>query len=139
MSHVGFTKEAFATFRAMGRDGPLHMLNLIRLRDRANYPDGRNATGAEAYSAYGRESQAVFVRLGGRIVWRGKFEQTLIGPGDENWDVCFIAEYPSSAAFVEMIKDPAYRAAMQHRAAATLDSRLIRLAQADAGLGFNED
>lgn len=139
MSYVGFTRETFAAFRAMERDGPIHMLNLIRLRDLANYPDGRTATGAEAYAAYGRESQPAFARLGGRIIWRGTFEQTLIGPGDEAWDVCFIAEYPSSAAFIEMIKDPIYRAAMLHRAAATLDSRLIRLAQANVGLGFNND
>lgn len=47
MSHTGFTKEGFAEFRANDRPGPIHMLNLVRLRDRAEYPDGRAATGAE--------------------------------------------------------------------------------------------
>ena len=47
------------------------MLNLVRFRDQAAYPDGRAATGAQAYAAYGRESFPVFSRLGGRIVWRG--------------------------------------------------------------------
>src|SRR5262249_38617955 len=102
----------------------------------AAYPDGRNATGAEAYAAYGRESHPVFSRLGGRIVWRGSFELMLIGPRDETWDECFIAEYPSVAAFVEMIRDPVYREAVKHRHAAVLDSRLIRLARAAAGSGF---
>ena len=46
----------------------------------AAYPDGRKATGAEAYAAYGRESGPVFERLGGRIVWQGRFELMLIGP-----------------------------------------------------------
>ena len=72
------------------------MLNLVRLRAQARYPDGRQATGAEAYAAYGRDSAPVFARLGGRIVWRGAFEQMLIGPAEERWDHCFIAEYPSS-------------------------------------------
>jgi uncharacterized protein (DUF1330 family) len=112
------------------------MLNLVRFRDRAAYPDGRNATGAEAYAAYGRESGPVFSRLGGLIVWRGSFELMLIGPRDEKWDECFIAEYPSVAAFVEMLRDPAYREAVKHRQAAVLDSRLIRLAPAAAGSGF---
>jgi uncharacterized protein (DUF1330 family) len=136
MPHIGFTKDAFTAFRANNRAGPIHMLNLVRLHDRAVYRDGTTATGAEAYAAYGRESQPVFERLGGRIVWRGMLEQMLIGPVDEQWDICFIAEYPSVAAFVEMIKDPVYRTAMVHRQAAVSDSRLIRLAPAIAGNGF---
>jgi len=130
------TKESFAAFRANDRPGPIHMLNLVRFRDRAAYPDGRAATGAEAYAAYGRESHPVFSRLGGRIVWRGNFELMLIGPGEERWDECFIAEYPSVAAFVEMIRDPLYREAVKHRQAAVLESRLVRMAPAAAGSGF---
>jgi uncharacterized protein (DUF1330 family) len=75
-------------------------------------------------------------RVGGRIVWRGNFELMLIGPVDERWDECFTAEYPSVAAFVEMIHEPIYREAVKHRQAAVLDSRLIRLAPAAAGSGF---
>jgi uncharacterized protein (DUF1330 family) len=134
--HIDPTKETFAAFRSIDCTGPIHMLNLVRFRDKAAYPDGRNATGAEAYAAYGRDSCTVFSRLGGRIVWRGNFELTLIGPSDERWDECFIAQYPSVAAFVEMIRDPVYREAVKHRQAAVLDSRLIRLAAAAAGSGF---
>ena len=130
------TKDAFAAFRADDRAGPIHMLNLVRLRARAAYPDGRAATGAEAYAAYGRESEPVFSGLGGKIVWRGKFELTLIGPEDERWDLCFIAEYPSVAAFVAMIRDPVYREAVKHRQAAVETSRLIRLRPGGAGVGF---
>lgn len=136
MGHVSFSKQDFVAFRDNDREGPIHMLNLIRLREKAEYADRREATGAEAYAAYGRESEPVFRRLGGRIVWRGGFEQTLIGPDEELWDVCFVAEYPSVQAFVEMIRDPAYRAAMEHRQAATLDSRLIRLAPMRSGSTF---
>jgi uncharacterized protein (DUF1330 family) len=134
--HIDPTKETFAAFRAKDRPGPIHMLNLVRFRERATYPDGRAASGAEAYAAYGRESGPVFAKLGGRIVWRGDFELMLIGPSDEKWDECFIAEYPSVAAFVAMIRDPAYREAVKHRQAAVLDSRLIRLAPAALGAMF---
>ena len=80
MGHIDPTKEVFAQFRANDRPGPIHMLNLVRLRAEAAYPDGRKATGAEAYAAYGRDSGPVFERLGGRIVWQGRFELMLIGP-----------------------------------------------------------
>ena len=115
-------QEVFAQFKANDRAGPIHMLNLVRLRQRAAYPDGRQATGAEAYAAYGRESGPVFERLGGRIVWQGRFELMLIGPSEERWDHCFIAEYPSVAAFAEMIRDPVYREAVKHRQAGVEDS-----------------
>ncbi len=134
--HIDPAKETFALFRANERPGPIHMLNLVRLRGRAAYADGREATGAEAYAAYGRESHQVFAKLGGRIVWRGKFELMLIGPADERWDRCFIAEYPSVRAFVEMIRDPVYREAVKHRQAAVEDSRLIRLAPSSSGVAF---
>ncbi len=134
--YVDPTREKFAQFRADDRPGPINMLNLVRFRAQAAYPDGRAASGAEAYAAYGRESQAVFARVGGRIIWRGAFELTLTGPEAETWDECFIAEYPSVAAFVEMIRDPVYREAVKHRQAAVADSRLIRLAPAAAGTGF---
>ena len=136
--YIDPTKEVFAQFRENDRAGPIHMLNLVRLRDRAAYPDGRTATGAQAYAAYGRESGPVFTRLGGKIVWMGGFELMVIGPSHERWDHCFIAEYPSVAAFVEMIRDPVYREAVKHRQAAVEDSRLIRLKPLAPGKTFGE-
>ena len=133
MGFIDPTKETFALFRGNDSPGPIDMLNLVRLRERAAYADGRAASGAEAYAAYGRESGPVFRRLGGRIVWRGSFELTLIGPAAEHWDHCFIARYPSVAAFVEMIRDPVYREAVKHRQAAVEDSRLVRLAEIEGG------
>jgi hypothetical protein len=62
----------------------------------------------------------------------------LIGPADERWDHCFIAEYPSVEAFVEMIRDPVYREAVKHRQAAVEDSRLIRLKPLPSGNTFGE-
>ena len=60
MGHIDPTKEVFAQFRANDRPGPIHMLNLVRLRTEAAYPDGRKATGAEAYALLvGAEGAAV--------------------------------------------------------------------------------
>lgn len=136
--YIDPTKEQFAAFREDGRPGPIHMLNLVRLRDKAAYPDGREATGEEAYRAYARESGPVFRRLGGRQYWIGRFEHTVIGPASERWDRVFIAEYPSVDAFVQMIRDPQYREAVKHRQAAVLDSRLIRLEPQTPGEFFGE-
>ena len=138
MSYIDPTKEQFAAFRHLQREGAIQMLNLVRLRPQANYPDGRNATGTEAYKSYARESGPVFQRLGGKQIWIGEFEQVLIGPITERWDLVFIAEYPSVDAFVTMIRDPVYREAVKHRQAAVEDSRLIRLKPRQSGAQFGE-
>ena len=137
-SHINPTRERFAEFRALDRPGPVHMLNLLRFRETAAYDDGTEATGAEAYRAYARESGPVFARLGGRQVWIGAPELMLIGPEDERVALAFIAEYPSVDAFVAMLRDPDYRAAVRHRQAAVTDSRLIRMRPAPPGTTFGE-
>ena len=136
--YVDPTRERFGEFRSLTDDGPIHMLNLVRFRKSAAYPDGREATGAEAYAAYGRESGPIFRGLGGKIIWSGDFRLMLIGPEEEQWDACFIAQYPSAEAFVSMIKNPDYQKAVVHRQAAVDDSRLIRLTPRKTGAGFGE-
>ncbi len=134
--YTGFTKEIWEAFRADARPGPIQMLNLIKLRERADYPDGRVASGRDAYAEYSRISAPVLERLGGRIVWRGGFELMLIGPQAEAWDICFIAEYPSVGAFAQMMRDPAYHEALPHRQAGVADSRLVRFAPQPGGVNF---
>ena len=128
INHIEPSDAQRAAFSALTRQGPIHMLNLVRLREHAQYPDGRTCSGEDAYRAYMHESASSFERVGGRVQWMGTFECLLIGPHDEHWDYVFIAVYPSSQAFERMLSDPAYVAAVKHRQAAVEDSRLIRLA-----------
>lgn len=137
MNYTAFDKDRFDAFRAIDREGPVQMLNLVKLRDVAEYEDGRVATGLEAYTTYGKSTAPIFERVGGRIVWRGGMEMMLIGP-ELHWDLCFTAEYPNGQAFVDMISDPDYRKAMMHRQAAVQDSRLIRLEPQSVGGDFGK-
>ena len=54
----------------------------------------------------------------------------------ERWDHVFVARYPSAHAFLAMVTDPDYRAAVVHRQAAVRTSRLIRCAPTEAGAAF---
>lgn len=136
VDYVDPEREQFAKFREMERDGPVHMLNLVKLKEMAKYDDGTMVSGREAYAAYGRESAPVFRKVGGRIFWSGTQELALIGPPDEKWDIAFIAEYPNSKAFVDMVKDPEYQQAVKHRTAAVKTSRLIRFSKNEKGGAF---
>jgi uncharacterized protein (DUF1330 family) len=130
------TRQQFDMFKNLPRDTPIMMMNLIRLRDEAQYPDGRNASGVQAYKSYGEESGPIFKRVGGEIIWRGEPECLVIGPLEEAWDIAFIARYPNTCAFLDMITDAVYKQVVFHRQAAVLDSRLIRLGEAIEGSGF---
>ena len=135
-NYVDPDRDQFEAFKELPRDTPIMMLNMLLFRDKAAYEDGRDATGAEAYAAYGEASAPVFRRVGGEIIWRGTPEAMLIGPVDKRWDLVFVARYPTAAAFLEMVTDPDYREAVKHRQAAVLDSRLIRTRPAEGGTGF---
>jgi uncharacterized protein (DUF1330 family) len=125
--YVQPSEEQLAALAAIQREGPVHMLNLVRFRERAEYPDGRSLSGAEAYRAYSRAASPAFQRVGASQLWLASHELTLIGPAHERWDAVFVAAYPSGQAFLAMLQDPSYREAFKHRTAAVLDSRLIRL------------
>ena len=134
-------RAQFDAFKALDRNQPIEMLNLVKFRDIAEYPNWHDLakaglTGAEAYRRYGVETAPVIARLGATILWRGEFQTTLIGPEDEVWDTMFIARYPSAHAFLEMVTDPAYQAAVVHRQAAVETSRLIRCGSAEFGATF---
>ena len=136
-------REQFDAFKALPRDQPIQMLNLVRLKASADYPQGhpdhgKGLSGLDAYRAYGRTTAHIFARVGGRQVWVGRPEVVVTGPADERWDLAFIAEYPGAGAFLAMVTDPEYRELVKHRQAGVEDSRLIRLAPVTPGEGFGE-
>jgi uncharacterized protein (DUF1330 family) len=131
--HIDPSREQFGAFMKSAGEGPIWMLNLIRLRQKAKYERTKKSaketsvSGADAYKAYARESEPFFKGVGGRIVWSGEPNCLLIGPEKEHWDLCFVAEYPSAQAFADMVKNPGYQATVRHRQAAAKDTRLLRL------------
>ncbi len=143
-SYIDPGREAWEVFKGLPRDQPIQMLNLVRLKPKAEYPaghpdHGKELSGLDAYRAYGRTTAHIFQRLGGRQVWAGKPQVMVTGPGAEAWDIAFIAEYPSADAFIAMVRDPEYRELVAHRTAGVADSRLLRLDPIrEPGEGFGE-
>ena len=127
--HVDPSRAAVEALAGLPDDGPVVMLNLLRFRELAAYPeDGRQppCTGREAYERYGRVAIRHVRAVGGEPVLRGLPEVAVIGPEGE-WDEVLLVRYPSRAAFLRMLADPDYRAVTVHRTAALADSRLIAL------------
>lgn len=140
-TYIDPSRETFEAFKALPRDTPIHMLNLLLYREEADYPAGhehagKGWSGRRAYEEYGRTSGPIFARVGGSIVWRGMFETMVTGPADRVWHDGFVAQYPNAGAFFEMIKDPEYQRAVVNRTAALVDSRLVRFAPGEGGSTF---
>jgi uncharacterized protein (DUF1330 family) len=132
-AYIDPSRENFEKFKALPRDTPIHMLNLVRFREKAAYPEGhpladKGLTGADAYREYMRTIRPVLERSGGHIVWAGAFEAMVTGPAEWDWDETFVMAYPDAASFMGMVKDPDYAPVVVHRQAAVATSRLVRFA-----------
>jgi len=110
-------------------NGPVVMLNLLRYAAEAS--DGSGRTGREAYMDYGALVAPMVESRGGSFVVYAVADQTVIGPADEEWDEMVLVQYPSRAAFLDMITASDYLAAHVHREAALADSRLVATTRVD--------
>ncbi len=108
----GFTDEP--------EKGPIKMLNLVKLKDKAEYQDGRESdiSGLEAYTIYGKEVVEHLNKVGAKLIFSGVVDRLMIGETDDMWDLVAIAEYPNRKAMLEMIMDPDYSETAKHREAA---------------------
>lgn len=104
------TPERFAALVARPADAPLVMVNLLKFRE---------SGGQESYLRYGEEVAPHLERIGATIRFGGTAPAVIIGEGEHPWwDAILIVEYPSPAAFVEMVTSEEYANVHEHRAAA---------------------
>lgn len=126
------TRASLAQLQAWPQDAPVVMLNLLRYREQAVYPEAAQVppcSGREAYQRYGRVAQQQVAAVGGELLWLGAVQAQLIAPSDEQWDEVMLVRYPSVTAFLQMLSEPDYQAATVHRTAALANSRLIATQQ----------
>lgn len=111
------------------RDGPLQFLNLLAYHPEARYPEGHELAGAgltgrQAYERYGMVALGHATARGGRMTLYNDVEQVIIG-SDDRWDQVAIMEYRDTEAFLDMIRDPEYLAALPHRDAGLADTLVL--------------
>ncbi len=102
------------------------MVNFMKFREQADYPDNEQASGIEAMMRYYEVSHQLVEEVGGEFIASGLFGGILIGDKEE-WDAIGIVRYPDIFAFTKVFLDPAYQACHRHRVAATLRHRMAIL------------
>jgi len=113
--------------------GEVVMLNLLRLRDVADYsanPElapSQPITGAQAYDRYVAHTLPFLEESGGAVLFLGEGGAFLIGPPGERWDRAMLVRQSSVPDFMAFAANTAYLAGIGHRTAAVEDSRLLPL------------
>ena len=106
-------------FLEEGNDEPIFMVNLLKFKEKAEYPDKRETdlTGREAYAIYGAEVVKHLEKVGGKPIFGSDVIRLMLGEVEELWDQVAIAMYPNRKAMLKMISDPDYIESAQHRVA----------------------
>ena len=106
MTGIRPNKEQFIELMNTPDEGPVVMLNLLKFKPR---------DGAKEYGKYGESVSKMVEARGGKMLWIGKVDQTLIGPVEEDWDAIALVQYPSRKAFIDMATSKEYENAHEHR------------------------
>ncbi|NNF17402.1 MAG: DUF1330 domain-containing protein [Gammaproteobacteria bacterium] len=101
------------------------MINLLKFRVHADYPDGTRCSGREAYATYAQQAYKKVREAGGEVLYSGTVHGAVIAPPDEDWDAVILVRYPTLEAFRTMIDNADYQRIARHRTAALADSRLL--------------
>ena len=106
-------------FLEEGHDEPIFMVNLLKFKDRAKYPDKResNLSGKEAFAIYSKEVVGHLEKVGGKPIFGSEVTRLMLGEVEDLWDQVAIAMYPNRKAMLKMISDPDYIKSAQHRVA----------------------
>jgi uncharacterized protein (DUF1330 family) len=125
------TQSRVEALIADSSDHPVVMLNLLKFRAKAAYPDGHpsDLTGRQAYDLYAAPMQKVVEGGGGRVLFGGAIASLVIGEVEDLWDTSLLVEYPSAAAFAAIVTSPEVAEIGVHRAAGLDGQLLIRLTQ----------
>ena len=75
-------------FNNQGEDKPIFMVNLLKFKDKAQYPDKRETdlTGEEAYAIYGQEVIDHLTKVGAKPIFGGNVDRLMLGEVEDLWD-----------------------------------------------------
>lgn len=111
--------DQISAMQETGPGGPIVMVNLLKFRERAKYPDGRASalSGRDAYLIYGRQVGRLVEKHGGRVLFAGDISFLALGRVEPMWDEVALALYPSRKALFEMSISPEWLEIAIHRQA----------------------
>lgn len=127
MSHYGKgtdgsspTLKQWRMLLALPPSGPVSLINFFKMRKRAQYPRGSEATpcsGEEAFQRYASVSGGALEQVGGQFLLVSPFKGSFMGQ-PEDWDLVAIGTYPNTDKVLSLFENAEYQQAYVHRTAA---------------------
>jgi uncharacterized protein (DUF1330 family) len=100
------TPDQIEALLARPADAPVVMINLLQFRD----------GGRQSYVRYVQEAASHLERVGGTVRYAGTSPSVVIGDGEKpGWDAILVVEYPSPAAFIDMVTNEEFAKVHQYR------------------------
>lgn len=120
--------EQASAFFGGTENGPMVMVNLLKFKEIADYPDGRDPglSGREAYMRYGLAVTECLKLVGGKALFSGDVTGLILGEVEELWDMVALAYYPGPQAMLQMVALPEYQGIEIHRFAGLAGQLNIR-------------
>lgn len=129
------TQESGADLYRRNISGEVVMLNLLRLREIADYSESpelapdEQISGREAFQKYIDHTMPFLKESGGELILLGDGGKYFIGPREEQWDIAMLVRQSSIESFFAFAANSEYLVGVGHRSAAILDSRLLPIVE----------
>lgn len=121
MRTLDTNSEDLHAFMAQPEAGPVVMINLLRFRERTDSGEA----GVDVYARYASNAAPLVASVGGKLIWQGQPTHLIVGEDADRWDEVLLVEYPSRAAFAQMVSDPRFQEVQKDRLDALEETVLI--------------
>jgi len=108
------TAHSWREIFALGRSGPIHIINLLKFKQRVDTAKGA-ISGAAAYGKYTAGVGIAFARVGGQRVYSGRVGHIFAMDEASDWDAAIVTRYPSAHALAQMWLSPEFIDAHKNR------------------------
>jgi len=104
-NQINPTKQQLIDLQNYPANTPVAMLNLVKYKAKT---DNGNESGKEAYTRYSKNVLPLLTAAGGKVLYMGTVEQTVIGDAENQPDLILLVQYPNVQAFFSMIMSAEY-------------------------------
>lgn len=106
-NQVEATRDQFVDFiRNYPKNTPVAMMNTLKFKEKSGNAD---ETGREAYKRYSKNMIELLAKYGGKVLWSGNVQKTVIGDSTGQPDMFLVVEYPTAQHFADMATCPEYQ------------------------------
>lgn len=104
-NHVLPTEQQIKQLMSAPNDTPLVMVNILRFK---TLTGNAEESGAVAYQRYSNNVLPLLQKAGGKVLWQGTVQHTIIGDDDQSPHMFLLVKYPSRQHFLSMVMSEEY-------------------------------